>query len=46
LISEIAASALAFAVAMSPALQAASASFTSVQALPLVGWLDAVARGV
>ena len=46
LISAMAASALAFAVCMSPDLHAASASFTSVHALPLVGWLDAVARGV
>ena len=45
LISEMAASAFAFAVFMSPDLQAASASFTSDQALLLVGWLDAVARG-
>jgi hypothetical protein len=42
----MAASAFAFAVFMSPDLQAASASFTSVKALLLVGWLDAVARGV
>jgi hypothetical protein len=42
----MAASAFAFAVAISPDLQAASASFTSVQALPLVGWLEAVERGV
>ncbi|HUF92904.1 MAG TPA: hypothetical protein VMR23_11040 [Candidatus Limnocylindria bacterium] len=42
----MAASAFAFAIFMSPDLHAASASFTSVQALLLVGWLAAVERGL